>query len=176
MFHHWLVSSDHVKHFIATINNNWESMQLHICQWVLFRQIVRLKEDYEKKSFLVFHCIIYRVKRLQFVWNIISLKSGTYNLHCSWWHKFKIKALLCNNRCFYTVDSDMWLSNTNTQRIHYCIYTAKRLRAGAMFYILSLSYGYESGSQLEAWIWSHLYSRSQFLARSGLTVLIGKSL
>jgi len=33
---------------------------------------------------------------------------------------------------FHTVDSNMWLSDTSTQRIHCCIYTAENLCAGAM--------------------------------------------
>jgi hypothetical protein len=145
---------------MKTINKNRESTQLLICYYDLFSQVVRLKERYEQRSILLFQCSIYRVKGVQLGWNMFSLKTGTYNLLCSRWHKFTTKALLCYIQCVYIVDSDMWLSNTNTHRMNFCSYTrtARVLRASAtrhtryVICTLSIFYGYDSGSELEAWI------------------------
>jgi hypothetical protein len=61
-------------------------------------------------------------------WKIIYFKNwyvvaGDINL--------QKKALFCNTQYFYTLDSDMKLSNNNTHRTHCCASTAKWLRERA---------------------------------------------
>jgi len=53
------------------------------------------------------------------------LKSGTYNLHCCWSHKFTIKAMYAKLNTF--VQLTVTCNSANTNRMHYCLLTAKWL-------------------------------------------------